>query len=161
MLSDTIEEHEASVRRSGAAQQQSALLAPGRFRPTNLFMESELDRELTYDQFVTIVEQAARVGREQAERAIRATLQTLAERIDAGEARDQELPAELAPWVAAGGEVDDPRMRLPVALHAPLERGKELTGGNATRMKLEAFVRRVAELEGTPPDAAFAHVRAS
>jgi uncharacterized protein (DUF2267 family) len=51
-------------------------------------------------------------------------------------------------------------MRLPVALHAPLERGKNLTGGQATRMKLDVFVRRVAELEGTSVDTPFAHVRA-
>ena len=50
--------------------------------------------------------------------------------------------------------------RLPVALHAPLERGKNLSGGKATRMKLDAFVRRVAELEGIPVDIAFEHVRA-
>jgi uncharacterized protein (DUF2267 family) len=232
-------------------------------------MPSELDLPLTYDEFVTIVEQVAGIGRERAERAIRATLQTLAERIDAGEARDlaDELAAELAPWLAtntpaerfdadeflrrvaeregvdvptaeshaeavfdalgralpdkefsdfvaelpkdfspllprgpeievissnsflqrvvdragvdieearqateavletlamriAGGEVDDLRMRLPVTFHAPLQRGKELSGGKATRMKLDAFVRRVAEREGISLDTASEHVRA-
>jgi uncharacterized protein (DUF2267 family) len=232
-------------------------------------MEYELQLPPTYDEFVTIVEQAARIGRDRAEQAIRATLQTLAERIDAGEARDlaAELPEELAPWLAtttpaerfdvdeflrriaeregvdpqtaekhveavfvalgralsdkelsdlaaelpkdfspllprgpdidvissstfvqqvadragvheeearraidavletlamriAGGEVDDLRMRLPVAFHPPLERGKGLTGGKATRMKLDDFVRRVAEREGISLDTAFEHVRA-
>jgi uncharacterized protein (DUF2267 family) len=42
----------------------------------------------------------------------------------------------------------------------PLARGNELSGGKATRMKLDASVRRVAELEGTSPDTAFEHVRA-
>jgi uncharacterized protein (DUF2267 family) len=232
-------------------------------------MEYELRLPPNYDEFVTIVEQAARIGRERAERAIRATFQTLAERIDAGEARDLagELPAELAPWLAtttpaerfdvdefvrrvaerdgvdpqtaekhaesvflaleravsdkeladlmaelpkdfapllprgadvdvvssgsfvqqvadragvheeearraidavletlamriAGGEVDDLRMRLPVVFHPPLERGKELSAGKATRMKLDDFVRRVAEREGIALDTAFEHVRA-
>jgi uncharacterized protein (DUF2267 family) len=233
-------------------------------------MDSEINRPpLTYEQFVTWVEQAARSGWEPAQRAIQATLQTLAERIDSGEARDiaGRLPQELAPLLAtttpaerfnvdeflrrvaeregvdlptaetharavllavqrflsddeyadlvselpkdfapllprgpdvevissssflqrvadragtdtkaarraidavletlamriAGGEVDDLRMRLPAEFHAPLERGKELSGGKATRMKLDDFVRRVAETEGISLDAAFEHVRA-
>jgi uncharacterized protein (DUF2267 family) len=231
-------------------------------------MESELHLRPSYDEFVTIVEQVAGVGRERAERAIQATLQTLAERIDAGEARDlaDQLPDELAPWLAtitpaerfdvdgfvrrvaeregvdseaaerhaeavftalgralddkefgdlvaelpkdfspllprgpyvevissgsflqrvadragigadearratdavletlamriAGGEVEDLRLRLPIALHPPLQRGEELSGGKATRMNLDAFVRRVAEREGIPTDVAFEHVR--
>jgi uncharacterized protein (DUF2267 family) len=61
-----------------------------------------MDYRMDYEHFVTLVEQDLGVGRECAERAIRATLQTLAERIAAGEARDlaQELSDELAPWVA-------------------------------------------------------------
>jgi uncharacterized protein (DUF2267 family) len=57
---------------------------------------------MDYDQFVNTVAQEARVGFAEAERAIRATLETLAERIAAGEARDLagELPAEVAPWLA-------------------------------------------------------------
>jgi uncharacterized protein (DUF2267 family) len=232
-------------------------------------MGSEPDLPVAYERFVTIVEQVARVRREDAERAIRTTLRTLAERIDPGEARDlaEELPQELAPWVAtagpaerfdvdefvrriaerdgvdqptaerraeavfvalgrtlsdkefadlvaelpkdfspllprgpdievvptgwflqrvadragtdlqearratdavletlamriAGGEVDDLRMRLPLALHPALKRGGELSGATATRMRLDSFVRRVAELEGISPDAALDHVRA-
>jgi uncharacterized protein (DUF2267 family) len=219
---------------------------------------------MDYERFLTIVEQAAGIDRERAELAARATLQTLAERIAAGEARDlaEQLPPELAPWVGttsaaerfdvgeflrrvaeregvdvaiaerhagavlgalgqavgprelddvaaelprdfarllprgpyieilpadeflqrvaaragldaggarratdavlqtlaeriAGGEVDDLIAHLPVALHPPLERGRERTGGKATRMSLEDFVRRVAELEGV----SFAHAR--
>jgi uncharacterized protein (DUF2267 family) len=54
------------------------------------------------DDFVELVVREAGVDREQAERAARATLQTLAERIAQGEARDlaARLPPELAPWVA-------------------------------------------------------------
>ena len=53
------------------------------------------------ESFVTTVEQAAGIGRERAERAIRATLSTLAERIAQGEARDlaEQLPPEVAPWL--------------------------------------------------------------
>jgi uncharacterized protein (DUF2267 family) len=232
-------------------------------------MDADSARPETYDHFVTIVEQAARVGRQQAERAIAATLETLAERIDRGEARDlaDELPAELPPWLStttpaerfdvdeflrrvaeregvdlptaerdakavflalgraistqefadlvaelpkdfapllprgpdievisaesllqrvadragigvaearratdavletlatriAGGEVEHLRMRLPVAFHTPLERGRMLSGDTAQRMSFDAFVRRVAELEGVSVDAAFEHVGA-
>ena len=36
----------------------------------------------------------------------------------------------------AGGEVDDVIVRLPIALHEPLKRGKEMSGGKARRMSL-------------------------
>lgn len=223
----------------------------------------------TRDELVTIVAQAARLDRETAERAIQVTLQTLEERIDAGEARHlaEELPEQLAPWVAtgspaerfdvdeflrrvaeregtgvelaekhakaafvgrertlsdrafahlrsqlssdflpllpigaeievmpaqsfvrrvadragidadharpatdavlktlaariAGGQVDDLRLRLPVALHPALDRGKALSGGEASRMKLDAFIRQVAQREGISVDRAREHVAA-
>jgi uncharacterized protein (DUF2267 family) len=223
----------------------------------------------TPDEFVTIVAQAAQIDRERAKRAIQVTLQTLGERIDAGEARHlaAELPEQLAPWVAtrtpaerfdvdeflrrvaeregigvelaekhtkaafvglqralsdrafahlrsqlssdflpllpigpeievmpaesfrrrvadragidadaarrateavletlaariAGGEVDDLRVRLPVELHPALNRGKALSGGEASRMKLDAFLRRVAQREGISVDRAREHVAA-
>ena len=232
-------------------------------------MANDIDRPITKDQFVTTVAQAARIGLRRAERAIEATLQTLADRIDAGEARDlaNELPDEIAPWLAttapaerldideflrrvaeresvdietaerhaaavfialhravspqefadlraelpkdfapllpagpdiavistesfiqrvadraatdpnearraidtvletlamriAGGEVDDLRARLPVQFHPALKRGKELSGGKATRMRLDDFVRRVAEQEGISLDRALEHVSA-
>lgn len=62
-------------------------------------------------------------------RALEATLETLAERID-------------------GGEVDDLIERLPPELHPALRRGREASGGQATRMSLETFVRRAAQREG-------------
>jgi uncharacterized protein (DUF2267 family) len=232
-------------------------------------MANDIDRSITQEQFVTTVAQAARIGLERAERATEATLQTLAERIDAGEARDLagELPDELAPWLAtitpaerldiyeflrrvaeregvdieaaerharavfialhralspqefadlsaelpkdfapllpagrdldvistesfirrvadraatdpgearraidavletlamriAAGEVDDVRARLPVEFHSALERGKQLSGGKATRMRLDDFVRRVAEQEGISLDRALEHASA-
>ncbi len=51
-------------------------------------------------------------------------------------------------------------MSLPVTFQPRLQRGKELSGGKATRMKLDAFVHRVAEREGTSLNTAFEHVRA-
>jgi uncharacterized protein (DUF2267 family) len=77
----------------------------------------------------------------QARAATEAVLETLATRI-------------------AGGEVDDLLARLPVGLHSPLERGKELSGGKAIRMRLDDFLERAAELEGTSTDTALDHVRA-
>ncbi|MEA2254578.1 MAG: hypothetical protein QOG35_623 [Solirubrobacteraceae bacterium] len=224
---------------------------------------------MDYDRFLTAVEQAAGVDRERAELATRATLQTLAERIAAGEARDlaAELPAELAPWIGtttpaerfgvdefvrriaereevdvadaerharavlgalgqavsprelddvaaelpkdfaallprgryvevvpadefvrrvaeragldpdrarlatdavletlaeriAGGEVDDLVVHLPLALHPPLQRGRERASGQATRMSVEDFIGRVAEREGVSFDQARDHARA-
>jgi uncharacterized protein (DUF2267 family) len=232
-------------------------------------MANDIDRSSTAEQFFTTVAQAARIGLQRAERATEATLQTLADRIDAGEARDLaiELPDEIAPWLAtttpaerldideflrrvaeresvdietaerhvaavfialqravspqefadlraelpkdftpllpagpdidvistesfiqrvadraatdpdearraieavletlamriAGGEVDDLRARLPVQFHPALKRGRELSGGKATRMRLEDFVRRVAEQEGISLDRALEHVSA-
>ena len=76
-----------------------------------------------------------------ARRASDAVLETLAERI-------------------AGGEVDDLIARLPVALHAPLKRGRERSGGRATPMSFEDFLRRVAEREGDGAAPAQTHVRA-
>jgi uncharacterized protein (DUF2267 family) len=232
-------------------------------------MANDIDRSTTHEQFVSTVAQGARIGLRRAERATEATLQTLAERIDAGEARDLagQLPDEVAPWLAtttpaerldldeflrrvaeregvdietaerhaaavfialhravspqefadlsaelpkdfapllpagpdidvistesfiqrvadraatdpdearraidavletlamriAGGEVDDLRARLPVQFHPALERGKQLSGGKATRMRLDDFVRRVAEEEGIQLDRVREHVSA-
>jgi uncharacterized protein (DUF2267 family) len=88
------------------------------------------------ESFITIVEQAAGIGRERAERAIRATLTTLAERIAQGEARDlaEQLPPEVAPWLA--------------------------TTDGANRFGVDEFLRRVAEREGTDVPTAERHARA-
>jgi uncharacterized protein (DUF2267 family) len=221
------------------------------------------------DRFVSIVEKGAGIGRAAAERAVEAVLETLAERISEGEARDlqEQLPPEIAPWLGtkspaegfgvdeflrrvaeregvdvetaeehtsavftalgqvidaeeledlraqlskdfagllprgpfvevvhaeklfkrvaeraavdpdrarditaavletlaeriAGGEVDDLVVRLPVALHPPLERGKEATGGKATSMSLDEFLARVADRTGVTRDVALDYSRA-
>ena len=88
------------------------------------------------DDFLTIVEQHAEIGRERALRAVRATLETLGERIAIGEARDlaEQLPPELAPWVA--------------------------TTGDAEPFDVDEFLRRVAEREEVDVETAERHVRA-
>jgi uncharacterized protein (DUF2267 family) len=80
---------------------------------------------------------------EPARRATEAVLETLAERI-------------------AGGEVDDLMDRLPVELHPPLKRGRERSGGTATKMSFDEFVDRVREREGgdVSEDRARDHARA-
>jgi uncharacterized protein (DUF2267 family) len=76
-----------------------------------------------HDQFLVTVQQKAGISREKAEQAARATLETLAERLSGGEARDlaERLPPELAPYV-----------RL----------------GDAQGFAVEKILRRVAEREG-------------
>jgi uncharacterized protein (DUF2267 family) len=225
---------------------------------------------MDHDAFVDTVMQAAGIDHEEAERAVRATLTTLAERISAGEASHlaAQLPPELAPWLnadkrserfdvdeflrrvaersgadedaalrrarsvfavlgqaiapselddvvselpqdyglllprgphtdvmparaffarvaeradldvegarratgavletlaerIAGGEVDDLIARLDPALHAPLKRGRERSGGVARSMPLERFVALIGEREHVPaPGLALAHARA-
>jgi uncharacterized protein (DUF2267 family) len=63
---------------------------------------------MDYDRFMEIVEQMAHLDRDGAERATRATLMTLGERIAEGEARDlaAELPPELGPLLSAGPKAE-------------------------------------------------------
>jgi uncharacterized protein (DUF2267 family) len=93
------------------------------------------------DELVLRVADRAGLEPEDAWRATQAVLETLAERI-------------------AGGEVEDLITRLPVALHAPLRRGAERSGGPATRMSLEDFLARIAEREGVSALVAREHARA-
>jgi uncharacterized protein (DUF2267 family) len=87
--------------------------------------------------FLDIVEQAAGMSRDEAERAVRATLITLAERITRGEADDiaDFLPRELR--------------GLLVSVPEPAE-----------SFGRDEFVRRVAEREGVDPQTAERHVEA-
>jgi uncharacterized protein (DUF2267 family) len=88
------------------------------------------------EQFYAVVQEAAGIGRAEAEHATRATLETLGARIDRNEARQlaAELPDEVAPWV----RTDTP----------------------AQGFGLDEFIHRVAEHEGTGPDDAEIHVAA-
>jgi uncharacterized protein (DUF2267 family) len=88
------------------------------------------------DGFLTTVEQLAGIGRDRAMQATQATLETLGERIAGGEARDlaEQLPPELAPWIASTG--------------------------NPQKFDAGSFVRRVAKREEVDVDTAEQHARA-
>jgi len=89
-----------------------------------------------YDQFLVTVQQKAGISREKAVLAARATLETLAERLSSGEARDlaEQLPPELTPYLP-------PR-------------------GDAEGFDVEEFLRRIAEREGVDVATANRHARA-
>jgi uncharacterized protein (DUF2267 family) len=91
---------------------------------------------LQSDRFIELVAEYARIGYDAAQRATRATLETLGERIDRGEAQQiaDRLPPEIAPWIA--------------------------TSGPAERFDVDEFLRRVAEREGVDIDEAERHVHA-
>jgi uncharacterized protein (DUF2267 family) len=93
---------------------------------------TQLDR----DRFIELTAQWADIGFDAAERAVRATLETLAERIDRGEAQQiaEQLPPEIAPWVA--------------------------TDGPAQGFDVDEFLRRVAERDGVGVPEAERRVRA-
>ena len=92
---------------------------------------------MEYASFLSTVEQVGGLTRDDAERAVEATLRTLAERITRGEARD-------------------------IALFLPKEVRRFLTDTpeEAERFGVDEFYRRVAEREGVDRRAAAAHARA-
>jgi uncharacterized protein (DUF2267 family) len=93
------------------------------------------------EEFLARVAERTGLDPDGARRATEAVLEVLGERI-------------------AGGEVDDLIPRLPLALHAPLRRGRAASGGSARRMTLERFLERIAEREGVGPFDASEHARA-
>jgi uncharacterized protein (DUF2267 family) len=88
------------------------------------------------DQFIEIVQQAALIDHQTAERAVQAVLQTLGERLSVGEARDlaEQLPPDIGAWLA-------PDRRSP-------------------RMSVQDFLRCVAVREGIDIGTAACHARA-
>jgi uncharacterized protein (DUF2267 family) len=92
------------------------------------------------DPLIERVAELAALDPSQAKKALEAVLRTLAVRISEGEVRDL---------------MD----KLPPTLRPPLERGLS-ESRKATRMSLEEFLRRVAELEGIDPEEAELHARA-
>jgi uncharacterized protein (DUF2267 family) len=92
--------------------------------------------EWRYERFITTIEQRASISWIDAERAARATLQTLAERISGGQARElaEEEPQHLRRWLLADGE-------------------------DAAEFGVGEFIRRVAEREGVGPETAEQHAR--
>ena len=93
---------------------------------------------MRYDEFLGHVQHRARLGsRGEAERATRATLETLAERLVGGEAHD--LAAQLPPELARSLEAPD--------------------AGIGAKLTLDEFFELVSEREGVDlPDATF-HAR--
>ena len=91
---------------------------------------------MDYEQFLSVVGQAADVDRSVAERATRATLETLAERLSIDEARAfaRHLPAELL--------------------------GPLTTLDGAHRLGVDEFAGRVAEREGVDARTALRHANA-
>jgi uncharacterized protein (DUF2267 family) len=96
---------------------------------------------LPTDVFVRRV--AERAGRDEAGawRTVEAVLETLAERV-------------------AAGEIDDLADRLPFTLRRLLKEAESRTAPTARKMDLEAFLARVAEREGVPPEEARRDARA-
>ena len=93
---------------------------------------------MRYDEFLGHVQHRARLGsRGEAERATRATLETLAERLVGGEAHDlaSQLPAELAH-----------SLQLPDA-------------GIGAKLTLDEFFELVSEREGVELEEATLHAR--
>jgi uncharacterized protein (DUF2267 family) len=103
--------------------------------------ESTTTQVRTFGQFVDGLRSRADLDRVEAERAADAVLETLAERL-------------------AAGEVDDLEAVLPEQFRDPLERGKVRVRGRPRRMSLDEFVERVARREDVSFDEALAHVRA-
>jgi uncharacterized protein (DUF2267 family) len=93
--------------------------------------------EWRYERFITTIEQRAAISWNQAERAARATLLTLGERISAGQARQlaEELPPQLKRWLLEGGET-------------------------AEGFDVDEFLRRVAEREDVDLETAEEHAKA-
>jgi uncharacterized protein (DUF2267 family) len=87
------------------------------------------------------VAELAEVDEDVARRATEAVLETLAERISGGQARDLEA------W-------------LPPELRAPVERARQSKGEQPLPLSLDEFLERVAEREGVSADEARRHARA-
>jgi uncharacterized protein (DUF2267 family) len=98
----------------------------------------EDDNEWRYERFITTIQQKAGISWDEAERAARATLLTLGERLSSGQARDiaNDLPDELGAW-----------LRQP--------------GGDSQGFGVIEFVRRVADREDVDTDTAERHARAA
>lgn len=149
---DTAERHARAVftaiARSVSVDELEDLAAelPKDFQPLLSAAESEAAKlqpaeVVPPEEFFERVANRAGLDRDRAERAAEAVLAALGERI-------------------GGGEVEDLAALLPAPLRGALEQGNARTGGKATRMSLDDFVSRVAELEDVSTEAAREHARA-
>ncbi|MCW3032261.1 MAG: hypothetical protein JWM60_606 [Solirubrobacterales bacterium] len=98
---------------------------------------TETAADARLERFLEVVHDVTGLGPSAAESAARAVLQTLAERISAGEARDlaERLGPELGPWIA--------------------------TKTPAEGFDADEFVRRIAEREDVDTETAERHARAT
>jgi uncharacterized protein (DUF2267 family) len=99
--------------------------------------------EWRYERFITTIEQRAGISWVDAERAAKATLETLGERISAAQARQlaEDLPPQIRRWLTP-------------------ERREAERGPDAQDFDVDAFLRRVAEREGVDPETAEHHAKA-
>ncbi|MEA2290220.1 MAG: hypothetical protein QOD55_2217 [Solirubrobacteraceae bacterium] len=104
-------------------------------------LESTEPEVPSFDAFVERVKRRADLDRLEAERAAESVLETLAERLVAG-------------------EVEDLQAVLPERFRAALERGKVRGQAKPRRMSLDEFVDRVAGKEEVSFDEAFRHTQA-
>jgi uncharacterized protein (DUF2267 family) len=101
---------------------------------------------MRYGTFLTIVERQAGLDRPEAERAVKATLQTLAERITGGEADDlaaflpRELRAYLTPAVEAAEAFDLPEFLRRVAVRESVDEHTALEHAMAVFVAIGAAV---------------------
>lgn len=112
---------------------------PRSFAP--LLPRGPLIEVVDVEQFLQGVSERSGLDLEAAKRATDAVLEALAQRI-------------------AGGNVDELLLRLPTQLHPALKRGRSASGGQARPIRLEEFVKRVAEIEGVSLLEAAVHARA-
>lgn len=94
---------------------------------------------MKYGQFMKEVRDRTGLDERQAEKAVRATLNTLAQRL-------------------AGGEPHDLASQLPEELKETVELTSE--AGAGVRWNADEFVAKVADREGCPPERAREHVQA-
>ena len=94
---------------------------------------------MNYGEFMKDVRERTGLDKQQAERAVRATLNTLAQRL-------------------AGGEPHDLASQLPEELKETVELTAD--AGAGVRWHADDFVAKVAEREGCPPARAREHVKA-
>ena len=129
-LARLLTEHELGELVAELTKNYDALLGPA--------VESEA---LPFDELVDRVQSRAGLDRHGAERALAASLETLAERI-------------------TGREVDELAAELPPELGSPLRSGRDRTGGKAQKMPLDEFLHSIADREGVAPEDALDHAQA-
>jgi uncharacterized protein (DUF2267 family) len=139
---DTAEQHARVVLRvvrEAIGPEETARLAadlPEDFRPVLFDLIV-----MPADELVAKVAVQTGLGPDDARRAVRAVLETLAERVPPGEVRDV-------------------MSRLPREFHEDLRAGLSRADDDSRRMPATEFLRRVAEREGVSPELALRHVRA-